>query len=234
MNDDQLHNNQHHSDHGAHDALPDEALDRLIVSARASYHVPPAPDLDALWRGVEAQRGRRGSQTIATRWWRVAGIAAAIVLAFTLGRVSVRSAGVELPMVASAPGTGANTASIPPSNTPGNTPVTTTTSELLGQTAVLLAALPADGADPASDRRFAQQAGELLTTTRLLLSSRATESDPALRRLLEDLELMLAQVARLRAGETRTERELITEALQQQNLVPRIRTIAAGLGAGAD
>lgn len=221
MTDDQLHNNQ-----DTHDTLPDEALDRLIVSARASYHVPPAPDLDALWRGVEAQRGRRGTRMIATRWWRVAGIAAAIVFAFTLGRVSVRSAGVELPMVASAPGTGANT--------PASTPVTTTTSELLGQTAVLLTALPADGADPASDRRFAQQAGELLTTTRLLLSSRATESDPALRTLLEDLELMLAQVARLRAGETRTERELITEALQQQNLVPRIRTIAAGLGAGAD
>lgn len=226
MNDDQPHNDQSLHDHDAHGALPDEALDRLIVCARASYHVPPAPDLDALWRGVEAQRGRRGTHSIATRWWRVAGIAAAIVLAFTLGRVSVRSAGEELPMVASTPRAGGTTSS--------STPVTTTTSELLGQTAVLLTALPGDGADPASDRRFAQQAGELLTTTRLLLSSRATESDPALRTLLEDLELMLAQVARLRSGETRTERELITEALQQQNLVPRIRTIAAGLGAGAD
>lgn len=228
MNDDQLHND--HNNQDALDALPDAALDRLIVSARASYHVPPAPDLDALWRGVEARRGRRATKTIATVWWRAAGIAAAIVLAFTLGRVSGRSAAVELPMVASKLPAGANT----PANTAANTPVTTTTSELLGQTAVLLTALPADGADPASDRRFAQQAGELLTTTRLLLSSRATESDPALRTLLEDLELMLAQVARLRAGETRTERELITEALQQQNLVPRIRTIAAGLGAGAD
>lgn len=221
MNDDELPDIQH-----PRDTLPDEALDRLIVSARATYRVPPAPDLDALWRGVEAQRGRRATRTIATRWWRVAGIAAAIVLAFTLGRASVRSAGVELPAVASAPRAGANTSA--------NTPVTTTTSQLLGQTAVLLTALPADGADPASDRRFAQQAGELLTTTRLLLSSRAAESDPTLRTLLEDLELMLAQVARLRNGETRTERELITEALQQQNLVPRIRTIAAGLGAGAD
>lgn len=225
MNNDELPDIQH-----PHDALPDEALDRLIVSARASYHVPPAPDLDALWRGVEARRGRRGTRTIATHWWRVAGIAAAIVLAFTLGRASVRSAGVELPVVASAEHAGANTTA----NSSANTPVTTTTSQLLGQTAVLLTALPVDGADPASDRRFAQQAGELLTTTRLLLSSRAAESDPTLRTLLEDLELMLAQVARLRAGETRTERELITEALQQQNLVPRIRTIAAGLGAGAD
>lgn len=225
MNDDELPDIQH-----PHDALPDEALDRLIASARASYHVPPAPDLDALWRGVEARRGRRGTRTIATRWWRAAGIAAAIVLAFTLGRASVRSAGVELPVVASAEDAGANNTA----NSSANTPVTTTTSQLLGQTAVLLTALPVDGADPASDRRFAQQAGELLTTTRLLLSSRAAESDPTLRTLLEDLELMLAQVARLRAGETRTERELITEALQQQNLVPRIRTIAAGLGAGAD
>lgn len=229
MNDEPLHDH-----HDTHSVLPDEALDRLVVSARASYHVPPPPDLDALWRGVEARRERRDTRTIATRWWRAAGIAAAIVLAFTLGRVSGRSAGVELPVVASAEHAGASNTATAPANSSANTPVTTTTSQLLGQTAVLLTALPVDGADPASDRRFAQQAGELLTTTRLLLSSRAAESDPTLRTLLEDLELMLAQVARLRAGETRTERELITEALQQQNLVPRIRTIAAGLGAGAD
>ena len=113
-------------------------------------------------------------------------------------------------------------------------PVNTVATELLGQTAELLTAIPVNGDDPSSDRRFAQQAGELLVTTRLLLDARGAQNDPSLRVLLEDLELVLAQIARLHAGETRTERELITEALAQQDLVPRIRIIAAGLSIGAD
>ena len=111
MNDEPLHDH-----HDTHSVLPDEALDRLVVSARASYNVPPPPDLDALWRGVEARRARRDTRTIATRWWRAAGIAAAIVLAFTLGRVSGRSAGVELPVVASAEHAGASNTATAPAN----------------------------------------------------------------------------------------------------------------------
>ncbi|HEU4798465.1 MAG TPA: hypothetical protein VFT63_06020, partial [bacterium] len=102
-------------------------------------------------------------------------------------------------------------------------------------TVVLLTALPEERSDTIPDRRFTQQAGALLTTTRVLLDSPAAANDPQLHNLLEDLELVLAQITRLQKGDqARIELELITEALQQQDLVPRIRSIAAGLNAGAD
>lgn len=222
--------------------MTDDQLDRLIDEARATYHAPPEPRLDHLWEGIAQRRAERASRSThrSRDWWAGrlraapwfplasgAALAAALVLSFTLGRVTANS---PLAGTAAAPSTaplvGAAAAERPPV-----TPVTAATTDLLGRTAVLLAALPAEANDPTSARRFAQQADELLLTTRLLLDSRATDGDSPLRSLLQDLELVLAQVARLRAGQPLTERELITEALEQQDLVPRIRTIAAGLGA---
>lgn len=218
--------------------MTDDQLDRLIDEARASYHPPPEPPLDALWEGITRRRAERAGAMSAPRHWSVsrlraarwfplasgAALAAALVLSFTLGRVTAGP---------STSGTLAAGQPAPAGATPASarTPETSATTELLGRTAVLLAALPREANDPSSAGRFAQQADELLLTTRLLLDSRAAEGDATLRTLLQDLELVLAQVARLRAGETRTERELITEALEQQDLVPRIRTVAAGLGA---
>lgn len=211
--------------------MTDEQLDDLIGAARERYRIPPAPDLEGMWRGIEGRRAaiRHAPSTRGVPRRRLAlgaALAAALVLSFSLGRWSAPlPANTLAPAIAQGPAA--------PTASPV-APVTSVTSELLGQTAELLTALPVNDASPASDRRFAQQAGELLATTRLLLDSRGGDADPALRQLLEDLELILAQVARLRAAETRTERELITEALQQQDLVPRIRTIAAGLSTGAD
>ncbi len=218
--------------------MTDDQLDRLIDQARATYHAPPEPPLDALWSGIAQRRAERAGAPHSPRRWSVrhlratpwfpvasaSALAAALVLSFTLGRVTAPT---------SATGTLASGQATTTARTPASerTPETSATTELLGRTVVLLSALPREANDPSSAGRFAQQADELLMTTRLLLDSRAAERDATLRALLQDLELVLAQVARLRAGETRTERELITEAMEQQDLVPRIRTVAAGLGA---
>ncbi len=203
--------------------MNDEALDDAIRTARERYRVASPPDLDAMWRQIDARRGAwvPHARHVVT-WGRLVGLAAAVVVAFSLGRWSAPAPGVD-----DARAIAEQSSRIP-------APVNSVASELLGQTAELLSEIPVNGDDPTSDRRFAQQAGDLLVTTRLLLDSRGAENDPSLRVLLEDLELVLAQIARLHAGETRTERELITDALAQQDLVPRIRIIAAGLNVGAD
>jgi hypothetical protein len=64
--------------------------------------------------------------------------------------------------------------------------------------------------------------------TRLLLDSPAA-SDPRLRDLLEDLELVLAQVARLRASPHAEELTFIAAAMDERDVVPRIRTAAASM-----
>ena len=35
--------------------MEDRELDNLLDDARRTYHVPVAPDVDAIWRGVEAE-----------------------------------------------------------------------------------------------------------------------------------------------------------------------------------
>ncbi len=201
--------------------LNNDQLDSLIDKARQQYNAPPTPDLDQLWERIEARRLARRFPARSTVWWQRAGIAAAVVAAFALGRVTQIPQDAE-PVVATAAADSGTAIS----------PVASEASDLLGQTVVLLSALPAD--TTRDSRGFARQAGELLLTTRLLLDAPGLQRNPALTSVLRDLELVLAQVARLHNGEARDELELITDAMRQQDLVPRIRTVAAGLQAGAD
>lgn len=98
-------------------------------------------------------------------------------------------------------------------------------SRYLTQTAALLASLPSDRAGAQSDTGVATQAAMLLTQTHLLLDSQAG-SDPTLHRLLEDLELVLAQVARLRSSRNGPDLQLIHQALTSHDVLPRVHDAA--------
>ena len=83
------------------------------------------------------------------------------------------------------------------------------------------------------DEQFVGRASELLTRTRLLLDSPAA-NDAEMRSLLEDLELVLAQIVRLQdAHASRTELDLINRALQQRDVMPRLRTAVADISANS-
>lgn len=99
--------------------------------------------------------------------------------------------------------------------------------EYFDQAVALLASLPSELDEGSPDARLAMQARDLLSTTRLLLDSEAAGSDPQLQALLDDLELVLAQVVRLPAGRDSTQSALINEALQTRDVLPRLRTAAA-------
>jgi hypothetical protein len=73
-----------------------------------------------------------------------------------------------------------------------------------------------------ADGKMVERAGELLSTTRLLLDSPAAE-DPELKVLLDDLELVLAQVVRLSSRRHDQEMELITDALEERDVLPRLQ-----------
>jgi hypothetical protein len=79
---------------------------------------------------------------------------------------------------------------------------------------------------PATD--FAGQAQDLLTNTRLLLDSRRV-ADARTRKLLEDLELVLAQIATLNPRQRSQDLDLIADGLAQSHLRTRLRNaIPAG------
>ncbi|MEJ7809303.1 MAG: hypothetical protein WKG32_02700 [Gemmatimonadaceae bacterium] len=169
-------------------------------------------------------------------WMRtVAGLAAGLLLGLGIGRYSAR--GVAGPhAVADASRAAARVSGRTPAAdrlviaraVASSGPYTVATTEYLGQTAALLLALPEELRTGRADRQFIAQAGDLLSTTRLLIDSPAS-ADPELHSLLSDLELVLAQIARLRATRGSAELDLITGTLEGRDVILRLRSAVADM-----
>ncbi len=108
--------------------------------------------------------------------------------------------------------------------------------QTLGQAEMLLTSFRAEARAGAVDPQVTAWAGDVLSSTRLLLDSPAGR-DPRLRGLLEDLELVLTQIVQLRAtpaDSSSAETDLIDHALQQRDLMLRLRSaVPAGATVGA-
>ena len=206
--------------------MREDRLDELLDDARRTWPMPPEPDYQAMWGRIEREAfsGVRAKES-RTPSWRVfsIGIAATLMVGVGLGRLSMKQAAPS----ESVPTLAAVTTDTTPTRA---SEYDRAASELLGRTVVLLTSLP-DDARSAGAERFSNNAIELLTSTRLLLDSPAA-SDARVKDLLEDLELVLAQIAMLQSGRTRQEIDLITDALEEREVVPRIRSAVARLSRG--
>lgn len=206
--------------------MREDRLDELLDDARRTWPMPPEPDYQAMWGRIEREAfsGVRAKES-RTPSWRVfsIGIAATLMVGVGLGRLSMKQAAPS----ESVPTLAAVTTDTTPTRA---SEYDRAASELLGRTVVLLTSLP-DDARSAGAERFSNNAIELLTSTRLLLDSPAA-SDARFKDLLEDLELVLAQIAMLQSGRTRQEIDLITDALEEREVVPRIRSAVARLSRG--
>src|SRR4051812_22302650 len=175
----------------------------VLRDAARGYNAPPAlsdTDLDGMWQAIDTQAFPRRfvSPSAQSRsrdgWWTartLLPLAATLVLGVALGRYSTRKPTPTI--VAAAAATRPDSVALPE-------PYQSTTSQYLGQTAALLVALPREMRAGRADAEFLGHAHDLLLTTRLLLDSPAA-SDGRLRGLLEDLELVLAQVVRLQSDQ---------------------------------
>lgn len=76
------------------------------------------------------------------------------------------------------------------------------------------------------DAQMTAWARNLLTTTRLLQSSSAAQQDPTMKRLLDDLELVLVQIAQYTsAGPHRAEElELIEHSIERRGVIGKLHT----------
>jgi len=213
--------------------MSDERFEELMHDAKKTYRPPPNPNFDAMWESIEAahfggaigtthlRERPRGARMPAAQW---IGIAATLVVGIGIGRLSLR-------LDHAAPAAPAAVASVPVAERTDASlarPYEVETSQYLGQTAALLASLPSEGRK--ADAQFASRASDLLTRTRLLMDSPAA-NDPSMRSLLDDLELVLMQVVRLQGSENRTDLDLIHRALEQRDVIPRLRLAAADISA---
>jgi hypothetical protein len=216
--------------------MTDDRFDELMKDAAATYRRPIEPPLEEMWKEIESRSfqgegkgvrpaGRQGLLSIT--WVRVA---ATLVLGVAIGRASVLfnqkssepASSVAVETQETQPAPRVETASMP-------APYQDATNKYLDQTTALLIALPSE-VRAGRSTRFVERAGELLTTTRMLLDSPAAQ-DQSMRALLEDLELVLAQVVRLQNDRSRAGLDFINQALRQRDVIPRLRTAVADISA---
>lgn len=194
--------------------MNDDRFEERLREAAQDYHQPPATPRDEMWAAIAAERGRRAAPRVvvlrpAWRWG--LGMAAVLALGIAIGWwLRPTENGPTTPVFAARGGS--------------NLAYGIAAVQYLNRTETLLTGFRADARSGRVDTLFVDQARELLTSTRLLLQSPAGQ-DPHLKPLLEDLELVLAQIALLPGDRRDTlDIDLITQGMDQQSVLTRLRT----------
>lgn len=201
--------------------MMDDRFDERLREEARDYNRPPETPRDSMWTAIAAERRRRAEPRMfvvrpAFRWG--LGMAAVLLVGIAIGRWL-------------APGTNTVATTRDSTVTRGGSNVAygVAAVQYLNSTETLLTGFRADARTGRVDTQFVSQARQLLTSTRLLMECPAGQ-DPHLKPLLEDLELVLAQIALLPGGRRDTlDVDLITQGMDQQSVLTRLRTaIPAG------
>jgi hypothetical protein len=222
--------------------MDDDRFDDVIRDLPRSFKTPPEPLFDEMWTVIEDAHfnaptqisPRRGMMPVAPFYsstgmtsrapWLAA--AAALLVGIGIGRYLPGGA-KPAENAASTSGIAANLASSASDTSAVADAYRDQTNRYLGQAAALLISLPAKDANGKTDATFAAKATDLLVTTRLLIDSPAAAQDPKLHSLLEDLELVLVQIARLRSEKNMGDLDLIHQAVEQGDVLSRLNSAVA-------
>ena len=215
--------------------MMDDRLDDLLRDAARDHNEPPETPREEMWERIVAERRqpeksrgilpfRRFHGFHPRRAVRVgAGIAALLALGIGLGRISVERPGTT-PAAAPAPVAVA-------APRVSSTAYHLATTEHLSQSEAFLTLFKASVRGQGDERLASATARQLLATNRLLLDSPAG-SDTRTRLLLQDLELVLAEIAQLSPQPRSRDLQLITEGMEQGGVLSRLRTaVPAGTSA---
>lgn len=208
--------------------MDDDRFDDVLRNLPRSYNPPPDAPLNEMWATIEDAHFNapipisRPRPLMTRAPWLAA--AAALVVGIGIGRylpLATRPATPAAPAIAS------NGSSPVPDTSAVADAYRDQTNNYLGQAAALLISLPSKDANGKTDSTFASKASDLLVTTRLLIDSPAAAQDVKLRSLLEDLELVLVQIARLRTEKNRGDLDLIHQAVEQGDVISRLNSAVA-------
>jgi hypothetical protein len=206
--------------------MDENRFDDVIQNLPEEFKVPEPP-LEEMWRVIENahfnNRATRSASSGVMRTGPWLAAAATLFIGFAIGRY--------VPARRDAPATVAPVATNTVSPAGQTSAVADAyrdqTSHYLGQAAALLISLPVKDGSEKTDATFANKASDLLVTTRLLIDSPAATQDPKLHSLLEDLELVLVQIARLRGERNNGDLDLIHQAVEQGDVLSRLNSAVA-------
>jgi hypothetical protein len=204
--------------------MNDDELDERMRQAARAYNAPPETPREAMWAKIEAAR-QAGDQPALVEpakpapgvlvfrprarpaiW--AAAAAAVLVVGIGIGRLSVPGG----PTTSSWQGPSANA-----------TTYRLATEEHLGQSEAFLTLFRTSVQERNDPGLASGTARQLLATNRLLLDSPAA-TDPKTRLLLEDLELVLAEISQLSPQSRAEDLRFIREGIERGNVMPRLRT----------
>jgi uncharacterized membrane-anchored protein YhcB (DUF1043 family) len=207
--------------------MDENRFDEIVTELPRSFNNPPPPPLDDMWAVIEDAHFNAPAAAVPARGamagapWLAA--AAALVIGIGIGhyipRVSTAVRNSPTPIAVAS----ANSCSASTDTSAVADAYRDQTSRYLGQTAALLISLPSKDARGKTDAVFAGKASDLLVTTRLLMDSPAAR-DPQMRALLDDLELVLVQIARLRGEKSKADLDLIHQAVEQGDVLSRLNS----------
>ena len=196
----------------------DDRLDDQLRDAAKDYNDPPETPRDAMWERIVAERAERSKPPRLLRHLRplrwAAGIAAVLALGIGLGRLSIDT---TRPVTAPAPVATATTPRV------SNAAYQVATAEHLSQSEAFLTLFRASVLQGGNEQLASATARQLLATNRLLLDSPAA-NDGKTRLLLQDLELVLAEIAQLSPQPRSRDLDLIREGLERGGVMSRLRT----------
>jgi hypothetical protein len=199
--------------------MTDDRLDEQLRDLTSGYHQPPETPREAMWVAIQRERVIRRAEKRPI-WkpviWGGLAAAALIALGVMIGRWTQFTGQPEAPSVASNP--------TRPAESSGRA-YKIAAVQYLGETEEFLTVFRSDLREGQVDRSAPQRARQLLSVNRLLMDSPAGE-DPKINQLLQDLELVLAEIARVSDGSaaSREEAGFIDDGLEQGGLMDRLRT----------
>jgi hypothetical protein len=199
--------------------MSEDRLDKIIDTAADHYNVPPVnPPFEQMWTAIEAEAFSPKVQSIAPAprtslvnnpWLRMAAV---LVLGVAIGRFTTMQQPAETPDL--------TVASTQPA-IDVEASYQLSAERYLGQAVTLVAGLPKQLQSGRIDSAYVARASESLTQLRMLMDSPAA-SNPRLRALFEDLELVLVQVVQMPATDNAIDAKLIRQAMREKDVMPRL------------
>ena len=205
----------------------DDPLDDQLRDAARDYNDPPETPREEMWAAIMARRGEklgdleepelglkkptRSRPPIRVFRWPAA-IAALLAIGVGLGRLTAPHPGTPAPAIVAT--------QVAPRSGVAYRLVTT---EHLSQSEAFLTLFRASLQRGGNEQLASATARQLLATNRLLLDSPAA-TDNRTRLLLQDLELVLAQIAQLSGKPASSDLDLITDGLENSGVMSRLRT----------
>jgi hypothetical protein len=212
-------------------------MDDREIRDLAREHLDDVPETprDRMWERIDADRRdrRRGVQPDFTprrrSFWRVTGrgvgIAATLALGMVIGRFLTDGGAGDVPVVAPTAGTEVQG---PGLNDPADVQrdvYRLAANDLFGRADFLLTDFKVRSCGAADLQAVPEWAGGMLVQTRLLMGTSVAD-DRATRELLEDLELVLAQIVGLSRDNCVRDMAWIRSGLENRSTIDRLRRMS--------